>query len=51
METARQGTAVEASYEVTFRPEGSPEALLKAINRLEGVQNVKFQDAAEDDDD
>jgi hypothetical protein len=51
METVRQGTAVEARYQVQFRPEGSAEAFLKALNRVEGVQNVQLQDAGADDDD
>lgn len=50
METVRQGTAIEASYEVEFRAEGSAEGLLKALNRLDGVQNVQVQEAGLDDD-
>ena len=50
METARQGTAVEAAYEVRFRAEGSAEGLVKALNRLDGVQNVQLQDTGLDDD-
>jgi Domain of unknown function (DUF4956) len=50
METARQGTAIEAAYEVRFRPDGSAEGLVKALNRLDGVQNVQLQDAGLDDD-
>ncbi len=50
METARQGTAVEASYVLTFRAGGSPEALVKALNRTEGVQNVQLRSKNDDDD-
>jgi hypothetical protein len=50
METARQGTAIEVVYEIQFRPDGTAEGLLKALNRLEGVQNVQLQDADFDDD-
>lgn len=50
METARQGTAVEATYRINFQTDDSAEALLKALNRTEGVQNVHLQDAAEDED-
>jgi hypothetical protein len=50
METARQGTAVEASYMLTFRSGGSPEGLVKALNRIEGVQNVQLQIRDDDDD-
>jgi hypothetical protein len=49
METARQGTAIDATYEVNFRADGSAEGLLKALNRTDGVQNVKLQDLADDD--
>jgi hypothetical protein len=50
METARQGTAVEASYVLTFRSGGSPEALVKTLNRIEGVQNVQLKIKDDDDD-
>jgi uncharacterized protein DUF4956 len=50
METARQGTAVEARYQVEFGTAGSAEGLVKALNRIEGVQNVQLQDAGLDDD-
>ena len=50
METARQGTAIEASYEVEFRSDGSAEGLLKTLNRTEGVQNVHLQEARVDVD-
>lgn len=49
METARQGTAIDATYEVNFKADGSAEGLLKALNRTDGVQNVKLQDLADDD--
>jgi hypothetical protein len=50
VETARQGTAIEASYQVEFRSDGSAEGLLKALNRTDGVHNVHLQDAGLDDD-
>ena len=50
METAQKGMAVEASYDIAFRADGSAEGLLKALNRVDGVQNVKLQDAGPDDD-
>jgi len=40
MSTARQGTAVEASYQGRVRRGTSVEACVKALNRLEGVQRV-----------
>jgi len=50
METAQKGTAVDVVYDVHFRPEGSREGLVKALNHLEGVQNVRLQDVEFDDD-
>jgi len=50
METAQKGTAVDVVYDVQFRPEGSREGLVKALNHLEGVQNVRLQDVEFDDD-
>lgn len=50
METARQGTAVEASYQIAFRADGSAEGLVKALNRTDGVQNVRLQEAGLDED-
>jgi hypothetical protein len=38
--TARQGIAIESSYAVRLRPQQKPEELVRAINRLEGVQSV-----------
>ncbi len=41
--TARQGVALEVIYQTRLRPEGSPDELVKALNRIEGVQNVQLQ--------
>lgn len=41
--TAKQGMAIEASYETLLNAEGSAEELVKALNRLDGVQNVELQ--------
>jgi hypothetical protein len=41
--TARQGLAIDASYRTGLRSETSAGALVAALNRLEGVQNVEFQ--------
>ncbi|HOW68942.1 MAG TPA: DUF4956 domain-containing protein [Candidatus Paceibacterota bacterium] len=43
LETARQGISLDAVYETRLRPGGSAEALLKALNRLDGVQSVQLQ--------
>lgn len=40
--TARQGIALEASYVVTLRPDQRPDNLVKALNRIDGVQNVQL---------
>jgi hypothetical protein len=50
MATAKQGTAVEATYEVAFRRDGSAEGLLKALNRLDGVFDVHLQETDADGD-
>jgi len=40
MKTARQGTAVDASFQGQLRPGANVEELVKTLNRLEGVQEV-----------
>jgi len=50
METARQGMAIDVAYEVQVRPDKTSESLVKALNRLDGVQNVQLQDVDFDDD-
>ena len=50
METARHGTAIETSYQIEFRADGSAEALLNVLNRTEGIENVTLQDAGVDDE-
>jgi uncharacterized membrane protein YhiD involved in acid resistance len=50
METARQGTAIQSTYQLEFRPDGSAEALVKALNRTDGVENVQLQETGLDDD-
>jgi len=41
--TAKQGVSVDFSYETRLKPHASPEELVKALNRVEGVQSVEFQ--------
>ncbi len=41
VETARQGLALELSYEVLLQPSTTPDRLVLALNRLEGVQSVQ----------
>lgn len=38
--TARQGIAIETAYVVRLQAGQQPDALVKALNRIEGVQNV-----------
>src|SRR5687767_12748389 len=40
MATARQGMAIEVSYRTTLRTDRSADDLVKASNRIEGVQSV-----------
>jgi len=40
LSTARQGTSVDVAYRAELRTEQSAGALVKGINRLEGVQAV-----------
>jgi hypothetical protein len=41
--TARQGLAVDATYRTALRNDQSADALLRALNRLDGVQSVALQ--------
>lgn len=42
MNTARQGLAIEVSYQGALRSGASAEALVKSLNRLDGVQSVEL---------
>jgi hypothetical protein len=41
--TAKQGTALEFIYLTRLRPHGSADELVRALNRVEGMQSVLFQ--------
>lgn len=41
--TAKSGVALDVSYETRLRPHASPNELVRALNRMEGVQNVEIQ--------
>jgi uncharacterized membrane protein YhiD involved in acid resistance len=43
METAKQGISVDVTYDANLRTPASAEALVKALNRLEGVQDVRLE--------
>lgn len=45
LETAKQGTALEASYSVRFRPDASPAEFVRELNKVEGVQNIELRSA------
>jgi hypothetical protein len=40
METSGKGTSIDASYEAHLHNEGAADELVKALNRVEGVQSV-----------
>jgi len=40
--TAKQGMSLGVAYSVRFRKGKSPEELVKALNRVEGIQNVEL---------
>jgi hypothetical protein len=42
VETARQGVALDVTYEAVLRPGITPDAFVLALNRLEGVQDVEL---------
>lgn len=41
--TAKQGASLEYIYQCFVRKEGAPEALVKALNALNGIQSVEMQ--------
>jgi uncharacterized membrane protein YhiD involved in acid resistance len=51
METAKQGISVDVSYDARLRSPDAAEPLIKALNRLEGVQDVRLERIDFDDDD
>lgn len=41
--TAKQGVLLDVTYETRLRQGGSADELVKALNRIEGVQSVRFE--------
>jgi len=41
--TAKQGVLLDVTYETRLRSTGSADELVKALNRIEGVQSVRFE--------
>ncbi len=50
MATGRQGLAVDVTYRATVRGEDEADALVRVLNRLEGVESVSLQRTAPDED-
>jgi hypothetical protein len=48
--TARQGMAIDVSYETRLLPHASPTELVRALNRIEGVQDVEIKRRNIDED-
>jgi hypothetical protein len=47
MATARQGMSIDITYETRLRKDSVPDELVKALNRIEGIQSVELQRRAE----
>jgi len=48
--TARQGLAMDFTYQSRIRPDRTPHDLVKALNQIEGVQNVHLRRRSFDQD-
>ena len=40
--TGKQGVALDVTYQMRLRPNGSPHELVKALNRIEGLQRIEL---------
>ncbi len=49
--TAKQGLSIDASYVVRMKPGTPVDELVKALNRLEGVQSVEVTSPGDEDED
>jgi hypothetical protein len=47
--TAKQGAAIDMTYTVYLKPEANPVALIAAVNKVDGVQNVQWDEIDDDD--
>jgi uncharacterized membrane protein YhiD involved in acid resistance len=43
IETAKHGVSIDVAYEAKLREPGTPEQLVRALNRIEGVQSVRVE--------
>ncbi len=48
IETAKQGAALDVSYEIHLKPDKSASDLIRALNKTEGVQSVELQKRVEE---
>jgi hypothetical protein len=46
--TAKQGTAIELTYSVRLRPDASVVALIRELNKVEGIQGVEWKEPSAD---
>jgi hypothetical protein len=49
--TARRGLAVDATFRAALRNSASADALVRELNKTEGVQTVRLKRVTGDDDD
>jgi len=49
--TARRGLAVDATFRAALRTSASADALIRELNKTEGIQTVRLKRIAQDDDD
>ena len=49
MSTARQGLAVDVSYRTTLADDRAADGLVRALNRVEGVQSVTLERAEQNE--
>lgn len=43
IETTKHGVSIDVAYEAKLREPGTPEQLVRALNRIEGVQSVRVE--------
>jgi hypothetical protein len=43
IETTKHGVSIDVAYEAKMREPGTAEQLVRALNRLEGVQSVRVE--------
>ena len=43
IETAKHGVSIDVAYEAKLREPGTPEQLVRALNRIEGIQSVRVE--------